>query len=153
MRSHMGIVMRNGNQAIVLSDLSDTNKNYNYSIQPYLDSCKLTDVTIYNPKQNINSNYALKRSNLIQFFDKRILLFDKSVSNYVLNNKLTTDYIYITGNPYSNFNNINKNYTYQQLLVSAANSDRFIDQIQQVKWPVANFILLKRNKALIAVSN
>ena len=145
--------MRNGNQAIVLSDLSDTNKNYNYSIQPYLDSCKLTDVTIYNPKQNINSNYALKRSNLIQFFDKRILLFDKSVSNYVLNNKLTTDYIYITGNPYSNFNNINKNYTYQQLLVSAANSDRFVNQFQQTKWPAANFILLKRNKALIAVSN
>lgn len=153
MRSHTGIVMRNGNQAIVLSDLSDTNKNYRYSIQPYLDSCKLTDVTIYNPKQNFNSNYVLKRSNLIQFFDKRILLFDKSVSNCALNNKLVADYIYITGNPYTNFNNINKNYSYQQLLVSAANSDRFIDQIQQVKWPVANFILLKRNKALIAVSN
>jgi len=153
MRSHTGIVMRNGNQAIVLSDLSDTNKNYRYSIQPYLDSCKLTDVTIYNPKQNINSNYALKRSNLIQFFDKRILLFDKSVSNCALNNKLMADYIYITGNPYTNFNNINKNYTYQQLLISAANSDRFINQIQQIKWPAANFILLKRNKALIAVSN
>jgi competence protein ComEC len=153
MRSHTGIVMRNGNQAIVLSDLSDTNKNYRYSIQPYLDSCKLTDVTIYNPKQNINSNYALKRSNLIQFFDKRILLFDKSISNCALNNKLMADYIYITGNPYTNFNNINKNYTYQQLLISAANSDRFINQIQQIKWPAANFILLKRNKALIAVSN
>ncbi len=153
MRSHMGIVMRNGNQAIVLSDLSDTNKNYRYSIQPYLDSCKLTDVTIYNPKQNINSNYALKQSNLIQFFDKRILLFDKAVSNCALNSKLTADYIYITGNPYTNFNNINKNYTYQQLVVSAANSDRFVNQIQQSKWPVANFILLKRNKALIAVSN
>jgi competence protein ComEC len=153
MRSHTGIVMRNGNQAIVLSDLSDTNKNYRYSIQPYLDSCKLTDVTIYNPKQDINSNYTLKRSNLIQFFDKRILLFDKSVSNCALNNKLIADYIYITGNPYTNFNNINKNYTYQQLLISAANSDRFINQIQQIKWPMANFILLKRNKALIAVSN
>jgi len=153
MRSHMGIVMRNRNQAIVLSDLSDTNKNYRYSIQPYLDSCKLTDVTIYNPKQNINSNYALKQSNLIQFFDKRILLFDKAVSNCALNSKLTADYIYITGNPYTNFNNINKNYTYQQLVVSAANSDRFVNQIQQSKWPVANFILLKRNKALIAVSN
>jgi hypothetical protein len=80
-------------------------------------------------------------------------LFDKSVSNCALNNKLVADYIYITGNPYTNFNNINKNYSYQQLLISAANSDRFIDQIQQVKWPVANFILLKRNKALIAVSN
>jgi competence protein ComEC len=153
MRSHMGIVMRNGNQAIVLSDLSDTNKNYSYSIQPYLDSCKLTDVTIYNPKQNVNSNYALKRSNLIQFFDKRILLFDKSVSNCTLNSKLAADYIYITGNPYSNFNNINKNYTYRQLVVSAANSDRFVNQIQQIKWPVANIILLKRNKALITVSN
>ena len=153
MRSHTGIVMRSGNQAIVLSDLSDTNKNYRYSIQPYLDSCKLTDVTIYNPKQNVNSNYVLKRSNLIQFFDKRILLFDKSISNCAFNNKLTADYIYITGNPYTNFSNINKNYTYQQLLISAANSDRFVNQIQQIKWPAANFILLKRNKALISVSN
>ncbi|MHB8208330.1 ComEC/Rec2 family competence protein [Mucilaginibacter sp.] len=153
MHSHTGIVMRNGNQAIVLSDLSDTNKNYRYSIQPYLDSCKLTDITVYNPKQNINSNYVFKRSNLIQFFDKRILLFDKSISNCSLNDKTLADYIYITNNPYTNFNNINKNYTYQQLIISAANSDRFVNQIQQVKWPMANFILLKRNKALISVSN
>jgi competence protein ComEC len=153
MRSHTGIVMRNGNQAIVLSDLSDTNKNYRYSIQPYLDSCKLTEVTIYNPKQNINSKYALKKSNLIQFFDKRILLFDKSIGKCALNNKLIADYIYVANNPYANFNIINKNYSYQRLIVSAANSDRFVNQIQQLKWATANFIILKRNKALIAVSN
>ena len=153
MRSHTGIVMRKGNQAIVLSDLSDTNKNYRYSIQPYLDSCKLTDVKIVNPNQDIANSYAIKRSNLIQFFDKRIILFDRSLRNCSLSNKLVADYIYVTGNPYTDFSNINKNYSYQKLIVSAANSDRFITQLQQVKWPAANFILLKRNKALVAVSN
>lgn len=153
MRSHTGIVMRNGNQAIVLSDLSDTDKNYRYSIQPYLDSCKLTDVAIYNPKQNFNSPYVLKKSNLIQFFDKRILLFDKTISNCLLNSKLIANYIYVTGNPYTDFRNINKNYICQHLIVSAANSDRFVNQIQQVKWPYANFVIQKRNKALVAVSN
>jgi len=153
MRSHTGIVMRKGNQAIVLSDLSDTNKNYRYSIQPYLDSCELTNVRIVSPNQDINSSYALKRSNLIQFFDKRILLFDRSLRNCSLNNKLTADYIYVTGNPYTDFSTINKNYNYQKLIVSAANSDRFITQFRQIKRPVANFVLLKRNKALVAVSN
>jgi competence protein ComEC len=153
MRSHTGIVMRNGNQAIVLSDLSDTNKNYRYSIQPYLDSCQLTSITICNPKQDIITRCVLKKSNLIQFFGKRIVLFDRSLRNCSLSTKLSADFVYVTGNPYTDFSNINKNYTYQKLIVSAANSDRFIGQIQQIKWPVANFIVLKRNKALIAVSN
>ena len=153
MRSHTGIVMRNGNQAIVLSDLSDTNKNYRYSIQPYLDSCKLTDIKIVSPTQDITSNYASKRSNLIQFFDKRILLFDRSLRNCYLDNKLTTDYIYVTGNPYTDFSHINKYFSYQKLIVSAANSDRFITQFQQINWPAANFIVLKRNKAMVAASN
>jgi competence protein ComEC len=153
MRSHTGIVMRNSNHAIVLTDLSDTNKNYRYSIQPYLDSCKLTDVKILNPNQDITNNSICKRSNLIQFFDKRILLFDRSLRNCALNNKLKTDFIYVTGNPYTDFSVINKNYIYQKLIVSAANSDRFITQIQQIKWPAANFVMLKRNKAMVAVSN
>ncbi|WP_461453068.1 ComEC/Rec2 family competence protein [Mucilaginibacter sp.] len=153
LRSHTGIVMRRGNNAIVLSDLGDTDKNYRYSVQPYLDSCKINIVSVCNLKQDINTPFVLKKSNLIQFENKRVVLFDRSIKNYRFDDKLRTDYLYITGNPYIDFSNINKNYTYQKLLISASNSDRFLSEIRQIKWPAANFMVLKRNKALVAVSN
>ena len=153
LRSHTGIVMRNGISAVILCDLSDTDKNYRYSIQPYLDSCKISKITLYNLKQDIKTASVLKKSNLIQFDNQRVVLFDRSIKDYQLTSKLKTDYLYIMGNPYTDFSSINKNYYYQKLIVSASNSDRFLSQIQQIKWPVANFVVLKRNKALVAVSN
>jgi competence protein ComEC len=153
LRSHTGIVMRNGNSAVVLSDLSDTDKNYRYAIQPYLDSCKITKVNIYDLKHDIETNSVLKRSNLVQFDNKRILLLDRSLKNCRFAGKLKADYVYIMGNPYMDFSTINKNYSYQTLIVSASNSDRFLAEIQQVKWSPTNFMVLKRNKALVAVSN
>ena len=48
LKKHQGIVFKNGNKAIVLSDLKNTDKIYLYSIQPYLDSCRVNDVKLYN---------------------------------------------------------------------------------------------------------
>jgi len=47
LRKHKGAIVRNGDQAVVITDLSDTSKAYSYSIQPYLDSCQVSRIKIY----------------------------------------------------------------------------------------------------------
>lgn len=74
--------------------------------------------------------------------------------NLQLSEKLKTDYLYITGNPYINLDLINKNYDYQTLVVDGSNSTRLIEQLeQQAKKKRINYSILKRNISLIAVSN
>jgi len=151
---HVGLIMKNDTRAVVISDLSDTDKNYRYSIQPYLDSIGINSVNVYNLKQDIRSGFVLKHGNLIQFMNKRLVLFNKDLSDAPLNEKLKTDYIYLTNNPYAAVSSINKNYVCQLLVIDATNSDHFVSSMtKQADTLQIKYSLLKRNKSLIAVSN
>ena len=63
LRKHTGIVVRKGNVATVITDLSDTDKVFKYSVQPFLDSCQVSDVKIYRPSDN---SLAIRHSNHIK---------------------------------------------------------------------------------------
>jgi len=154
LRKNTGIVFKNGNKAVVLTNLTDTDKNYKYTIQPYLDSCKISKADVYNLDQGISKNYLKKQGGLIQFNHQKIMLFDKQTLHLQLPQKLKTDYLYITGNPYADLTQINKNYDYQTLVIDGSNSGKLIDQLeQQAREKHINYSILKRNISLIAVSN
>ncbi|NHA07057.1 ComEC family competence protein [Mucilaginibacter sp. HC2] len=154
LRKNTGIVFKNGDKAVVLTNLADTDKNYKYSIQPYLDSCKISHAELYTLNRGISKNFIRKQGGFIQFNHQKILVFDKQMPNLQLSEKLKTDYLYITGNPYINLDLINKNYDYQTLVVDGSNSTRLIEQLeQQAKKKRINYSILKRNISLIAVSN
>jgi len=154
LRKHVGIVMKNGDKAIVISDLPDTDKNYKYSIQPYLDSSGVNNVQVYNLKQDMRSNFAAKRYNLIQFDDKMVLICKGQKNDTLLTNHLNPDYVYVSGNARVFANAINKKHPQQMLVIDGSNSDGLINLLQKradscnVKYNV-----LKRNKSLLIVSN
>ena len=131
MHKHIGIILKKGNDAVVISDLSDTDKNYSYSIQPYLDSNQITHVATCKPQQDFRSAFVLKKGNLIQFMNKKVLLFNKDLNDKPLDKKLKTDYIYLTNNPYAAINSISKNYVCQLLVIDATNSNHFISTMQK----------------------
>lgn len=154
LRKHQGIIFKQGDKAIVLSDINATDKNYQYSIQPYLDSCKIADTAIYTNKQNINSTFLVKNSNLIQFQNKKVLLFDKQLQNKNLSHKLKVDYLYLTGNPHITVTELNRNYEYASLVIDGNNSDRSVmDWENQAKTRHINYKIIKRNNSLIVSSN
>ena len=62
LRKHTGIVIRKGGNAAVITDLSDTDKVFKYSVQPFLDSCQVSNIKIYLPG---NNSLAIKTSNSI----------------------------------------------------------------------------------------
>jgi competence protein ComEC len=154
LRKHQGLVFRSGNKAIVLADLKTDDKNYRYSVQPYLDSCKITDAAWHDIKENMNSALFLKRDNLIQFENKRILLLNKGMNNVQLSRKLKVDYLYVTGNPHINLIDINKNYTFTKLIIDGSNTDRVINDLtKQAQTAHINYQVLKRNKSIIVTSD
>lgn len=154
LRKHVGIVMKNGDKAVVISDLPDTDKNYKYSIQPYLDSSGVNNVQVYNLKQDIRSAFAAKRYNLIQFRDKKLLICQGQGNDALLDDELRPDYTYITGNARGFVNAINKKHPQQMLVIDGSNSDRLINLLQkQADSCNVKYSVLKRNKSLLIVSN
>jgi competence protein ComEC len=154
LRKHQGIVFKQGDQAIILTDLSPANKIYKYSIQPYLDSIKIADTSVYILGKNINSLFLKKSGNLLQFNDKKILLIDDNIGNTSLTSKLKVDYLYVTGNPHVRLNNLNESFIYDMLIIDGSNSaKRLADIAQQAKDLHINSYILKNNRALFISSD
>ena len=154
LRKHVGIVFKNGNEAAVITDLNDTDKTYRYSIQPYLDSCQVSTVHKVLPDSSGRLTFLLKENNLIQFRDKRILIFDKQLQGATLTQKLKTDYLYISGNPATSIDFINKYYDYRLMIIDNTNSNPLIASLQkQSIGQHANYRILQRNKSVIILSN
>jgi competence protein ComEC len=154
LRKHTGIVFKKGDQAVVLSDLSDTDKNYRYSIQPFLDSCQVSSLKIVDPKSDIQLSYLSKKGNLIQFGDKRILLFDKQLQQINLPQKIKSDYIYVADNPKIDMDFINRNYQYDLLIIDNTNSNALINRLKEVANAIhINYRVLHRNKSVTVLSN
>jgi competence protein ComEC len=150
----VGIILKNGNQAVVLSDLKITDKTYLYSIQPYLDSCRVEGVKLYDLNSDINTPWLKKRYNLAQFLNTNIFIFNGQLKNNALSHKLKTNYVYITGNPDDGLEALNNNFVYSTLIIDGTNSDRLINNWgRQVTDEHINYKILKRNKSIISVSN
>ncbi|MES2428180.1 MAG: ComEC/Rec2 family competence protein [Bacteroidota bacterium] len=154
LRKHQGLVFKHGDKAIILTDIALSDKNYQYSIQPYLDSSKVADTTVYSLDRNINSPFLKKIGNLIQFQNKRVLLVDQSIQTKQLFRKIKVDYLYLTNNPNVAVYELNKNYDYAILLIGAGNQDKNIDEWEkQARYLHVNYQTIKRNNSFIALSN
>lgn len=150
----MGIVFKSGNHAIIVSDLADTDKTYNYSIRPYLDSCKISDVILSKPDQDIRSAFLRKQGNFIQFRNQSVALINKGYEDTIPAVKLKADYLYITGNPKISLAIINKNHEYHSIIIDATNTSKTVQFIvDQTRTLHTNYVVLKRNKSFVATSN
>jgi competence protein ComEC len=154
LRKHVGIIMKNGTNAVVLSDLADTDKNYKYSIQPYLDSCGIIQIHAYNLDQDFNTSFAEKRYNFIKFRDESVLLCRGGVSEDYLDGSLQPNYKYITGNDQEAIKTVNKKHFQQTLVIDGTNSNHTIAALKKLADSChIKYNLLKRNKSVLVVSN
>jgi competence protein ComEC len=154
LRKNTGIVFKKGTEAIVLSNLADTDRNYRYSIQPYLDSCKISQVQFYNPQQDISLAYVHKNGNKIQFNGQTIAIIDKEFTDPPTLSKIPVNYLYITNNPKISLDNIDKIYEYHTIVIDATNSVKTVQRIvNEATVKHVNYVVLKRNKSFITVSN
>lgn len=154
MRKHLGIVFKHGEKAIILTDISPTDKNYQYAIQPYLDSCKITDTIVSNLKRNVMTSFLRQHNNLIQFNNQKILVFNKALQGKKLIRKLKIDYLYIIGNPHVTVKELNTDYDYKAFIIDGSNSNKLITNLSaEAKNIGINYKVIKRNNSLIVVSN
>ncbi len=154
LRKNSAILFRNGSQAVLVSDLKPADKAYQYSVQPYLDSCKITGLQNLNLSESAICSYVAKQQNLIQFGNKKILIVDKTLCNKKLAEKLNLDYIYITGSPQIDLTWLKQNYNFKTLIVDGDNSNKLINNLQaEALSAKADFRNLKRNNLLIIASN
>jgi competence protein ComEC len=151
LRKHSGIVFKNGNKGIVLTDLPDTDNNFMYTIQPGLDSNRITDYKVYNLNSNIQSAYLIKQGGLMQFLNKRLVMLNHGTAIRSITPRLQSNYLYITSNTYADTTIIAKS---NMLIIDGSNTDKQITKLSEAANKLnVNYKILKRNKSFTAISN
>jgi len=154
LKKHTGLVFKNGNEAIVLTDIKSTDKIFQYSIQPYLDSCQVSNILVYDINEDINTPILVKKAGLVQFFNNRIFIFEGQLSDKQLVPKIKANYIFINGRADSTLNIINSNFECKTLIINGNISDNTTEKIEeQAKLAGIYCKILKRNNSLISASN
>ncbi|MDP9081544.1 MAG: ComEC family competence protein [Bacteroidota bacterium] len=151
---HKAIIFKDGDKAVILTDLKDTDKTYRYSIQPYLDSCQVSHTCLLAVNRDIKTPWIIKQGGLIQFLNHRIFILNSQPEAENLPEKIKTNYIYITGNPHTTLAVINNTFDYQTFIADGSNSDAYIDRLKSAAGNKnTNYKILKRNISFGTVSN
>lgn len=154
LRKHTGIVFKKGSNALILTDLSDTDKIYRYSIQPYLDSCQVSGRKIMNPDSDIIVPFLRKRDNYVQFGNRRLMIYGKQFQYSQHAPILKIDYLYLKGNPSADVTLLNKIFDYKILIVDGSNSNQLTSRLEnEAKLINKNYATPGRNKSVTLVSN
>lgn len=153
LKKHSAILFRQGHSAVLLTDMADTDRSYQYSIQPCLDSMQVNQLNIIPFTSDITTAFLLKKGNLIRFLNKDILVINQA-SYYGLSPKLHTDYLFVSGNPHISMETLNNNFSYNELIADANNSDQSIKRLKDMAGRYGKKInVLKSNKCLIIGSD
>ena len=151
---HRGLVFKNGNEGVVLSDLKVPDKAFQYTVQPYLDSCRILNPIVLDFKRDIKTSWIIKKYGLVQFLNKRIFIFDGDTRINNLQQKIPTDYLLLTGNQHESIAELSNSFEDYSLILDGNNSDRSISMMkQQAELKHINYRILKRNNSYIPVSN
>ena len=154
LKKHTAILFKQGNKGILLTDLTDTDKNYRYSVQPCLDSMHVNLLTLMPLAGDITTGFLLKKGSLLRFMDKDMLIVDQPMYNDGLWPKLQADYLFISGSPPVSVEMMNQHFNYTALIANANNSDQTIALLKAGAGRYGKKInVLKRNKSLIIQSN
>jgi len=153
LKKHKGIIFKQGNAAVVLSDLKATDKIYQYAIQPYLDSCQINNTRVIEMNEDIHIAWFIKKYNYIQFLNKKIFIADRPLLNQKQTNKLLVDYVYLSEDQKNTLEELNSNFKYNLLLVDAGFTDRKLNAIKHQADSInIDYKILKRNNSIISVS-
>ncbi|NCD72030.1 ComEC/Rec2 family competence protein [Mucilaginibacter agri] len=154
LNKHQGILFKSGDKGVILTDLQPTDANYKFSVQPGIDSNRISDLHLTGMSGNFETPYLKKKSSLIQFLNQRILVYDPQLEFIRMPKKIEADYLYITGNPHTKLVFINRAYSYKKLIIDGSNSPQTIDKlVNEADSLHVNYAVLRRNKSVVITSN
>ncbi|GAA4333432.1 ComEC/Rec2 family competence protein [Mucilaginibacter gynuensis] len=153
LRKHTGIVLRQGSEAVVITDIPADDKGYQYSVQPYLDSSKVATTTLANIDSNVKTDFTYKNAGLIKFRSLNILMLTHA-ANRLPASDINVHYVYVSGNPEIDIASLLHNNSCKMLIIAADNGKKLTNElVNAARVHHVKYYLLKRNKSFIAPSN
>ena len=151
LRKNYATAFIDSKKAILLTDLSEEDKNFQFFVKPALDQLQITAVQYIKWENDTSTVNFVKKDNQLLFYNYHILLIDKSFNYKQIAQLPKFDAIWLHQNPKQQINNLRSSLIFKSLIIDATNNDFNIEKFTQEanKIQVEHHILKKNNSYLI----
>ena len=154
LRKNHAVAFMSSKEAILVTDLNQTEKNYLFFVKPTLDLYGINQVKFIHWKADTTTKYLIKKDHQIAFYDKKLILIDQDFSYKKIANKVAFNYVWLHQNPKIDIGMLHKQLEASTLLIDASNKDFRIAEFEnEAKKTNFRTHLLKRNNALLVSLN
>ncbi|WP_443939094.1 ComEC/Rec2 family competence protein [Pedobacter sp. MW01-1-1] len=139
-----------GNEAVLVSDLKENDKNFIYFIKPALDQVNVRKIDFVPFNEESVRSYFVQKNYQIIFNDYKILLIDKSLNNK--NFKVTGDFssVWFHNNSKFELDSLTTKIKYTDLIIDGTNSDYRARELYVTSKNIGiRPHILKKNKAYL----
>ena len=151
---HRAMAFKSGDQAVILTDLNDTNRSFKYAVQPYLDSCQVTELSLIKPDADYSNAFFIKKRNLVEFGTKALMIFNKSIRITNLPHKIQVDFLFLPDGMAKDIRKIDKNFDYKKLILfSNGASWEASKKPHLIRAGKRKYVVITGNKSLTLASN
>lgn len=149
-RKDYAVAFISSTETIVVTDLNDQDKTFQFFIKPALDQSQINKVkTISLKKDTISSHFILHNGQII-FDEYKILIISELWNNKNVTAHGKFNSLWLTGNTRFKLQTISKEIKYQNIIIDATNKDYKIEWLkkfsQNNKIPIR---VLKKNPAYL----
>lgn len=138
-------------KAILVTDLTTEDKNFQFFVQPALDKMKIEDIIFIKWEQDTLVNTFVKKDHQIKFHQYQILLLDYSFNYKMIEGLPKFNAIWLHQNPKQQINTLHSAIIFNSLIIDATNTDYTIEKFRNEanKIQVQHHILKKNTSYLI----
>ncbi|RBQ03234.1 hypothetical protein DRW42_22835 [Pedobacter miscanthi] len=150
LRKNYAAAFINGRESILVTDLTATDKSYDFFVKPALSQLQIEKISFLNLKQDTIVKDFILKNNQIVFHHYKILLIDERLNYKSLRGNGQFSSLWINGNTKFKLTALDPAINYKTVLIDATNRDYKIENFKKV---VNNNYLdvhiLKKNKAYL----
>jgi len=123
LRKNYAAAFINGREAVLLTDLSTSDKNYQFFVEPALEQSQINKINFISLKQDTILHHFVKKDNQIVFDKYSILLIDEHMNYKNLNVKGKFSSLWLTGNNKFKPENLPNEIEFKSVIIDATNKD------------------------------
>ncbi|KQM66137.1 hypothetical protein ASE74_09635 [Pedobacter sp. Leaf216] len=150
LRKNYAAAFINGRNCVLVTDLNETDKNYDFFVKPALSQLQVDKISLIDLKRDtIQGNFILK-NNQIVFADYKILIINDALNYKKLEGNGDFSSLWISGNTKFKLATLSASIKYKNVLIDATNKDYKIEIFKKVvKNNHLAAYVLKKNKAYL----
>lgn len=130
LRKNYAAAFITGNSCILVTDLNQNDRNYEFFVKPALDQKHINSITFVKWDEDFKAPHFIKQNQQLMSMGKHFLLLDETFNNQKIVNQPSFDFIWIHNSPKQKIELLSKEINFKALIIDASNKDYLISKFE-----------------------